>query len=203
MFSTRVTVPIDGLWRFLCPLSDQTLAYFLARPRLLGTPRPTKAVAQCNRQFTSTTSTTRAYRTSHPPVPWSAQVQALQRETRGTSQTISDVEDPAREGEKRASIPDLYRFLQIEAYRGGVLRVDRIVTRLVKDYGEPPSVKIYDALIRVNIDAEQGSAARVEALFKEMHLRGLTPNSTIYHSILKVTLSTHCNIARRLRAQWA
>ena len=205
---TSVTVPTDGLWRSLCPLSDQTLAYCLSKPRLLGTARlPIKAVVRCTRYSTRTART--SPRSSNPPIPWSAQVLALRRNDWSTGQPTSDVEPasdagkPTKEREKRDSIRDLYRSLQDEAYRGQVRQVDRIVTSLVKDHEEPPSVNIYNALILVNIDAEQGSAARAEALFKEMHLRGLTPNSAIYHSILKVRLSTRCNMSRRLRAQWA
>ena len=65
----------------------------------------------------------------------------------------------------------------------------------------------YDALIRANADAENGSAEVVEGLLKEMKEEGIGTDSGLYHAVLQV-LAIHPNyllrnqIMQEMKERW-
>ena len=59
---------------------------------------------------------------------------------------------------------------------------------LIKVRGEKPALLHYDALIRANADAENGSVAVVRELLKEMKVEGVGADSGLYHGVLQVGL---------------
>jgi pentatricopeptide repeat protein len=64
------------------------------------------------------------------------------------------------------------------------------VEYLITERGEEPALVHYHALIRINADAEHGSAEAVERLLKEMKEEGIGADSGLYHAALQA-LATH------------
>ncbi len=65
--------------------------------------------------------------------------------------------------------------------------VRNIVKILVKERGQKPNLRLYDALLLANTDSENGSAGEVARILDEMAVEGLIPDSTTYHAALRVT----------------
>ncbi|KAF2089734.1 hypothetical protein K490DRAFT_2346, partial [Saccharata proteae CBS 121410] len=65
-----------------------------------------------------------------------------------------------------------------------------LVHHLVRYRREQPNLKLYAALMIINVNPEDGSAAAAARLLKEMMDEGLEPNSEICHNCLKV-LAVH------------
>ena len=61
-----------------------------------------------------------------------------------------------------------------------------IVSILVKERGQKPNLRLYDALLLANMDNRDGSAGEVAKILDEIALEGLTPDSATYHAALKV-----------------
>jgi pentatricopeptide repeat protein len=61
-----------------------------------------------------------------------------------------------------------------------------LVEWLITVGGEKPSLVYYEALIRANADAENGSVDAVKSLLKEMKEEGIGPDSQLYHAVLQV-----------------
>jgi pentatricopeptide repeat protein len=86
-------------------------------------------------------------------------------------------------------VPIVYlheRLRQITSEEGAYQRIANLVEYLIKDRGEKPTLIHYDALIRANADAENGSAEVVELLLKEMKEEGIGADSALYHAVLQV-----------------
>ena len=62
-----------------------------------------------------------------------------------------------------------------------------IVKILVKERGQKPNLRLYDALLLANTDNENGSAGEVARILDEIAVEGLIPDSTTYHAALRVT----------------
>ena len=85
-------------------------------------------------------------------------------------------------------VPIVYlhaRLRQITFEEGAYQRIADLVDYLIKERGEKPALIHYDALIRANADAENGSAEVVEMLLKEMKDEGINADSGLYHAILQ------------------
>jgi hypothetical protein len=78
------------------------------------------------------------------------------------------------------------RLRQIGSQEGAYHRIADLVEYLIKERGEKPALIHYDALIRANADAENGSAEVVERLLKEMKEEGVGADSGLYHGVLQV-----------------
>ena len=61
-----------------------------------------------------------------------------------------------------------------------------LVEYLISDRGEQPGLIHYDALVRVNVSAEKGSARVVDRLLEDMKGEGLNADSGLYHAVLQV-----------------
>lgn len=80
----------------------------------------------------------------------------------------------------------LYELLRSAASHGNTQEVDVIVTHLVHDRHEAPNLRLYGALMLVNVNVTEGSVSRVNALFQEMEDEGIALDVGICHDILKV-----------------
>jgi pentatricopeptide repeat protein len=77
------------------------------------------------------------------------------------------------------------RLRHVASLESGYERVVSLVEYLIIERGVKPALVHYDALIRVNASAEQGSAGVVEELLKEMKEEGINPDSGVYHAALQ------------------
>ncbi|KAI9672532.1 MAG: hypothetical protein M1817_003298 [Caeruleum heppii] len=84
------------------------------------------------------------------------------------------------------STQQLYERLDATAAKGRVAETQALVHHLVRDRGQEPNARLYDALIHSNVDPAKGSVDEIRSLFGEMRDHGITSDSKIYHSILKV-----------------
>jgi hypothetical protein len=193
-------IPIDGLWRCLCPSFD---VIALARSsRRISTLRPATTRPQRDSKKSScpririqplynvpTTFETSPFTLVKRPVDGIQQIRRIE---------AADQESKA-EWEKLDQVPltHLYDYLrQLTTEDGSYQKIADLVEYLVSQRGEKPSVIHYDALIRANSDAENGSAAIVESLLDEMKAEGITPTSSLYHGVLQV-LAIHPNYLLR------
>lgn len=84
----------------------------------------------------------------------------------------------------------LYQELLCAGGQGNFIRVYVLVEELVKSRGEQPNSRLYLALISANANPQHGSPSEVRRLLSEMADEGITPDSAIYHAVLKVILKT-------------
>lgn len=96
-------------------------------------------------------------------------------------------DDPTLQEDSK-DIPSLYNRLRTFAAAGKVDGVTPIINKLVKRRREIPNLRLYEALILVNVSRQEGSAAAVGAVLQEMEAEGISPDSTIYHDALKVSI---------------
>ncbi|OBT66155.1 hypothetical protein VE03_05073 [Pseudogymnoascus sp. 23342-1-I1] len=115
---------------------------------------------------------------------------------------------PPAENWGALSIIELHDILRtVRDESGSYQKTIDLVQYLIRDRGERPNVRHFDALIRANADAERGSAEEVEGLLKEMDEQGIIGDSGLYHSVL-MTLAVHPNhllraeILTEMKARW-
>ena len=70
--------------------------------------------------------------------------------------------------------------------KGNYSTTREIVSILVKERGQKPNLRLYDALLLANMDNGDGSAREVGRILDEIAVEGLTPDSATYHAALKV-----------------
>lgn len=90
------------------------------------------------------------------------------------------------------------RLRHLKTEEGAYHEIAELVDHLIKIRGEKPALLHYDALIRANADAENGSITVVRALLKEMKEEGVGADSGLYHGVLQVCL--HLSHAGRVSA---
>jgi hypothetical protein len=83
-----------------------------------------------------------------------------------------------------AHIHDSIRFYLTQ--EGKYKDIASLVHYLISSRGEKPARIHYDALIRANADAENGSAEVVGTLLKEMKELGIGTDAGLYHGALQV-----------------
>ncbi|KFY44638.1 hypothetical protein V495_03342 [Pseudogymnoascus sp. VKM F-4514 (FW-929)] len=117
-------------------------------------------------------------------------------------------ETPPPETWGALSIKELHDILRtVRDESGSYQKTIQLVQYLIKNRGERPNVRHFDALIRANADAERGSAEEVEGLLKEMDKQGIIGDSGLYHSVL-MSLAVHPNhilraeILTEMKARW-
>ena len=84
-----------------------------------------------------------------------------------------------------------YALLRQQAPKGQYKEVQESVHHLVKQCGEAPNGRLYEALILANTDCWHGSASEVARLLHDMVEDGVVPDSPILHSALKVQESRY------------
>ncbi|KAL2061906.1 hypothetical protein VTL71DRAFT_7284 [Oculimacula yallundae] len=210
MPSTRL--PVDGLWRCLCPAIESILGARYApilqsRPIL---PTHNKTRRELNRPRTHLIHTTTRRRTqeghgrigglhreSHVLLPKStASITPVSgRQVRKPSiyKSREDLEREERQHEEWSglSIPQLHDVLRKKRMeRRTYTEVAELVEYLINIRGEKPALIHYDSLIRVNADAMLGSAVSIRNLLKDMEQSAVAPDSGLFHGALQA-LAVH------------
>ncbi|KFZ22906.1 hypothetical protein V502_02619 [Pseudogymnoascus sp. VKM F-4520 (FW-2644)] len=200
-------IAVDGLWRCLCPSFDSIV---LSRARF---PISGASYRPC------------VSRRTLRPAGWNLSIAACRRQNSTLAKTINVSNEEgsanealgASESSSKAPPVETWGALSIEELHD-VLRTVRdesgsyqktidLVQYLIRDRGERPNVRHFDALIRANADAERGSAEEVEGLLKEMDKQGIIGDSGLYHGVL-MTLAVHPNhllraeILTEMKARW-
>jgi hypothetical protein len=193
MPGTRIA--IDGLWRCLCPSFDALAFSQLKAPFRRGASRPSigskkPTLSRRARNVSSYSSTDIA--TIQPQHQHKEQSRARIQENRNPSTTWNSSRAPAPPYASLDDVPvaQLHETLRnIRTENGAYNKIVELVTYLIKNRGEKPSLLHYDALIRANADAGYGSADIVAHLLREMKQEGIVPDSGLYHSALQVGTS--------------
>lgn len=175
-------IPIDGLWRCLCPSMD-AISQSLSSRSLPALRNVSLLPHTGSRKHSRPRIRAQHFHAS-------PRVRIDVKEPRAPPIRNQPVKEPT-EWEKLDQIPivhlnDHLRHLTTE--QGAYHKIADLVEYLIspKGRGEKPALNHYDALIRANADAENGSAAVVARLLKEMRLFGISPDSELYHGVLQV-----------------
>jgi hypothetical protein len=100
----------------------------------------------------------------------------------------SEKPTPVRKVIVDPSITHLHdRLRRIRAEEGAFEKIVDLVQSLITVKGEKPALIHYDALIRANADAENGSVDAVKVLLKELQEEGIGADSGLYHAVLQVS----------------
>jgi hypothetical protein len=194
-------IPIDGLWRCLCPAINTIASAQSAQSRILPRKCPiprtsTKAALRPQtRPFHSSIRTRTQWaegwankashtagiedesRTIPPPI------------SKVKSRTFRKVSFDSSGGLDDIPIPQLHNHLRrLRTEEGAYNDIVELVEYLVGVRGEKPALIHYDSLIRANADAEKGSAEVVKHLLDEMKQEGIGPDAGLYHGVLQVCL---------------
>lgn len=110
----------------------------------------------------------------------------------------AEIEDPSRQIEfafPPKSHPEFdgvdlsllhHKLQSLTKTKDSYVQIGELVTYLIRNRGEQPSLVHYDALIRANADADLGSADVVRFLLQEMKDLGIGADSGLYHGVLQV-----------------
>lgn len=83
-------------------------------------------------------------------------------------------------------ITSAYQELRRATLNGRYAHIRDMVRILVRERGQKPNLKLYDALLLANTDSQNGSAGEVARILDEIAMEGLVPDSATYHAALKV-----------------
>jgi hypothetical protein len=203
MSATRV--PIDGLWRCLCPSFDAIILSSYPRPLSSVRPRPKLPQSGTGRflqprarpLYCSPRAQFKAWHEAVSPVfnPACSSIRNGSRRTihtdratqekalfQHTPTTVSNSGD--RDDIPIAQLHD--RLRQMLTEEGRYHDIVNLVEYLVTTRREKPSLIHYDALIRANSDAAYGSAEVVKGLLQEMKESGIAGDAGLYHGVLQV-----------------
>ena len=176
-----VRPPIDVLWHFLCPSFNQarlTRSYQYSEPVKALFPKCAKAPQ-------------RAYGSTRIPRGRRQKSQQTSTSHIVKKQFFASVSGDPHQLPGGGRLHDLrtegaYEELRRAASAGNYVRVQVLVKILVRDRGEQPSPRLYQALLLANTNLQHGSPAEVKRLLQEMKDEGFTPDSSTYHAVLKV-----------------
>ena len=174
----------DGLWLCLCPNSvfPRFQRPVLATPGLRTLQRTTRT----HHRRSAQTRSTPTYQ-----APWPLQSIRPCKNHRllhdGFFQSRPNVEYEAG----GVGLHETYETLRYSSRRLLYMKVHALVEYLVKKCGERPNLRMYEALILANAQAEYGSASEVSKLLQEMADAGIKPDSATYHAALRVMKSSH------------
>lgn len=90
---------------------------------------------------------------------------------------------------EQARIKDLditSAYQELRKLKRNYAQIQDLVKALVKDRGQKPNLRLYDALLLANTDNQYGSAGEVARILDEIAVEGLTPDSATYHAALRV-----------------
>lgn len=94
------------------------------------------------------------------------------------------VRDQART--RDLDIQSAYQELRKLSLKGDFINIKNCVNILVKERGQKPNLRLYDALLLANTDSQYGSAGEVARILDEIAAEGLAPDSATYHAALRV-----------------
>ena len=83
-------------------------------------------------------------------------------------------------------ITSAYQELRRLALKGNYTHIRNCVIVLVKERGQKPNLRLYDALLLANTDTRYGSAGEVARILRDIAAEGLAPDSATYHAALRV-----------------
>ena len=234
-------IPIDGLWRCLCPSIDasivsqasRSLRKSPCRPRLTRSRLPSPRTVITNSTPPKPTEKTVSWASlgglstivpqneqqirSKPKTIEEAHTFGVRELSFGIDEARREYDDPKRKTRrgkvdahkyKGVSNAELYaRLKDLCTGPNNYFKIARLVSYLIADRGEQPSLEHYDALIRANSDAEQGSVEVVRRLLHEMQKEGVQPTSTLYHGILQVLVNHpdylfRTDVMRQMKENW-
>jgi hypothetical protein len=194
-------IPIDGLWRCLCPAIDviasaQSLPFRVIPRKALISRTGSKATLSPRTQYFHSSTRTLAQWGEG----WANNATAI----KGKSCTIPPRKEETYEtyhpigAEKlphsissidNSSIERLHsRLRQLTTEAGAYHKITQLVEYLIRERGDKPGLIHYDALIKANADAEFGNAEVVKDLLVEMKQDGITADSGLYHGVLQVRI---------------
>ena len=87
---------------------------------------------------------------------------------------------------RELNIGKAYQKLRQIALSGNYPQTQACVNILVRERGEKPNLRLYDALLLANADHEFGSVSEVVRILDEMAEEGINPDAATYHAILRV-----------------
>ena len=164
--------PTDVLWQFLCPIASQEPRKYLTRcPKLQL--RPIHAQHFPNRPWI------------RPPSLLPSVVLQAQRCKHWIPDLVA--QHVREQGRMRAlDITFAYQELRKVALKGDYAQIRNCVIILVKERGQKPNLRLYDALLLANTDTRYGSAGEVARILSAIAAEGLAPDSATYHAALRV-----------------
>ena len=175
---------VDGLWQCLCPLSS--------RPSLKGvdaiSPTGARSLIRC-RKVQHHQTKTQSFRTKPQirpqPLRQLTNLEAQQYTPWKPFAVGQHVRDHARI--RNLDIASAYQELRRLAVKGDYTHIRDIVKILVKERGQKPNLRLYDALLLANTDHQRGSAGEVARILNEIGMESLVPDSATYHAALRVS----------------
>lgn len=179
-------IPIDGLWRCLCPSIDRSLATWSIRsipPQRNTSLRPQVCHKKSPRSRTrfQPLHTSIRNRQHAEALDYGIPPPTVRRQESGTEPAHKKL-DPLPLG----YLHDQLRGLTSEP--NAYYKIAELVEYLVT-FREKPALIHYDALVRANADPQNGSAEVVRKLLKEMKDSQIGADSRLYHGVLQVYTS--------------
>ncbi|CAG8982300.1 hypothetical protein HYALB_00014027 [Hymenoscyphus albidus] len=175
-------IPIDGLWRCLCPSIDAiSLQPFSTRPFSFSSQVcARRSKYQCHEKRVVRP---RSFHNS----PLNLEENDTNRLTHAGKRRVRVISNFTPDQYQHVPLSRLYDQLQrMRNTEGGYQMILDIVEHLIAVRGEQPTTLHYEALIYANADAEQGSVEAVKDLLRAMNEEGIGRSSSVYHSVLQV-----------------
>lgn len=213
MPTTRI--PIDGLWRCLCPSIDVIGSSL----RLRLAPTRTHVLGQTPKPAPFHTSTKRCYENYKPVAKENLELRPNPRYEQRRPGARANERLPRRYQREAApykslseldalSLPEIHDKLRVLVTQSNSYHsICDLVTYLIVSRGEKPALHHYDALIRANSDAEHGSALVVRDLLRETDELQIRRDSRFYHGMLQV-LAIHpdyllrADVMQEMKERW-
>ena len=160
------------LWQLICPIASKELQKGLTRcPKLQL--RPIHAQQLPNRPWIGPPSLLRSVNLQ------------VQRWSHWKTETVGlHVREQRRM--RVLDITSAYQELRRLALKGDYTHIRNCVIILVKERGQKPNLRLYNALLLANTDTRYGSAGEVARILSDIAAEGLAPDSATYHAALRV-----------------
>ncbi|PBP21053.1 pentatricopeptide repeat protein [Diplocarpon rosae] len=194
MPSTRI--PIDGLWRCLCPSIDRVAIKALpargsAARRAVNDrrPNPSQYIHTSTRRLRDTILRRIIFEPQPKDPVEPDPLQSPKPLFASRTSLGSEAERKRRYvlGYQLKDVPTAKIHDQLRRVRGEAKsyhKVVELVEYLIRERGEKPALIHYDSLIRANASAKYGSVLSVRALLEEMDVLGIVKDSGLYHGVL-------------------
>ncbi|OCL03225.1 hypothetical protein AOQ84DRAFT_348060 [Glonium stellatum] len=176
----------DGLWRCLCPSYRPNLIFKAtrsSRPQALRTHHRLSRPATCNASglvaSRHSTISTSQYRKQHISPTISTSSRGFQSLARLVKGRLEELDTTA-----------IYDNLRVWAATGNQAKVTEAVRYLIYERQERPNVRLYSALILVNVSPLYGTAGKVAALLQDMRHDGIELDAGTCHDVLEA-LAVH------------
>ena len=192
-------IPIDGLWRCLCPAINSIpsarsiTSRAIARKSQLSRSDSKASLRPRTQPFHSSTRTSAQWGEG-----WASNA-VLTASNTDKSRAIPPRKDEPKElfnsdvhrgNIEENSIQRQHQHLRLLCTEiGAYHKITQQVEHLIRERGEQPALIHYNALVRANADAEFGSAEVVRDLLAEMKQEGIVADSEFYHGVLQVRVN--------------